>query len=61
MLYELDINGIDFDALEGEQNAEYEINADGTLTVIQNTEVETDQPDVTGTATVTSTSVWMKK
>ncbi|MEZ4955630.1 MAG: hypothetical protein R2825_18870 [Saprospiraceae bacterium] len=61
VLYELDINGIDLNALGSEQNAEYEINADGTLTVIQNTEIESDQPGVTGSATVSSRSVWEKQ
>ena len=61
VLYELEFNGIDYNAVDGVQSAEYTFNENGELVVIQSAVIETDQANVSGSATIVSNSVWVKQ
>jgi len=59
--FELEWNGIDLTATQGEQTANYEINADDQLVISQNDVVTSNTGGATVTTSVVSTSVWERK
>ncbi len=59
--FELEWNGIDLTATQGEQTTGYSINADDQLVLSQNDMMTSDTGGTTITTTVVSTSVWERK
>jgi len=59
--FDLEWNGIDLSATQGEQTADYTINADDQLVISQNEIMTTNSNGIMMTTTFVSSSVWERK